>query len=44
MGRLTPKLWMQRAVGKQINTDDLLNSTQAAIDKINESTKKTKKK
>ena len=39
MGRLTPKLWMQRAVGSQINTTELLASTQTAIDKIAESMK-----
>jgi hypothetical protein len=39
MGRLTPKLWMERAVGSQINTTDLLTSTQTAIDKIAESMK-----
>jgi oligoendopeptidase F len=44
MGRLTPKLWMQRAVGSQINTNDLLTSTQIAIEKISESMKKSKKK
>ncbi|MCL2167711.1 MAG: hypothetical protein FWH59_01135 [Lentimicrobiaceae bacterium] len=47
MGRLTPKLWMERAVGSQINTNDLLSSTQTAINKINEvmkAEKKSKKK
>ena len=39
MGRLTPKLWMERAVGSQINTDDLINSTQLAVQKISESMK-----
>jgi len=44
MGRLTPKLWMERAVGTQINTNDLLNSTKIAIQKITESMKGTKTK
>jgi len=47
MGRLTPKLWMERAVGNQINTTELLTSTQIAINRVNEamkSTKKTRKK
>jgi hypothetical protein len=47
MGRLTPKLWMERAVGSQINTTELLASTQTAIAKINEILKigkKTQKK
>ena len=43
MGRLTPKLWMERAVGSQINTKDLLSSTQIAIDKVNETLKGAKK-
>jgi hypothetical protein len=43
MGRLTPKLWMERAVGNKINTTDLLTSTQTAIDKVNESMKAAKK-
>ena len=43
MGRLTPKLWMERAVGTQINTTELLSSTQKAINKINASLKTTKK-
>jgi hypothetical protein len=44
MGRLTPKLWMERAVGSQINATELLISTQIAIDKITEATKPVKKK
>jgi len=43
MGRLTPKLWMERAVGSHINTDELLASTQHAIDKINDAMKAAKK-
>jgi hypothetical protein len=43
MGRLTPKLWMERAVGTQINTAELLTSTQTAIDKIKEAMKPSKK-
>jgi hypothetical protein len=43
MGRLTPKLWMERAVGSQINTTELLTSTQTAIDRVNEAMKATKK-
>jgi hypothetical protein len=43
MGRLTPKLWMERAVGSQINTKELLTSTQTAINKINEAAKVSKK-
>jgi len=43
MGRLTPKLWMERAVGSQINTNDLLTSTQTAINKVNEAMKAAKK-
>jgi len=43
MGRVTPKLWMERAVGNQINTTDLLSSTQTAIDKVNEAMKAAKK-
>ena len=43
MGRLTPKLWMQRAVGTQINTDELLSSTKTAIQQINETMKPLKK-
>jgi hypothetical protein len=43
MGRLTPKLWMERAVGSQINTTELLASTQTAITKINETLKVEKK-
>ena len=39
MGRVTPKLWMERAVGSQINTNELLASTQNAIAKINEAMK-----
>ena len=42
-GALTPKLWMERAVGAQINTAELLASTQKAIDKINGTAKKNKK-
>jgi hypothetical protein len=44
MGRLTPKLWMQRAIGSQINTKDLLIIAQNAITMVNESMKKQKKK
>ena len=36
MGKVTPKLWMERAVGSQINTTELLASTQTAIDKMAE--------
>jgi len=43
MGRVTPKLWMERAVGTQINTDDLLSDTQIAINKVNETMKGIKK-
>ncbi|MCL1968804.1 MAG: hypothetical protein FWF65_04495 [Bacteroidetes bacterium] len=43
MGKLTPKLWMERAVGTQINTTELLTSTQTAIDKIKEAMKPSKK-
>jgi len=43
MGRLTPKLWMERAVGNQINTTELLTSTQTAITKVNEAMKAAKK-
>ncbi|MCL2246476.1 MAG: hypothetical protein FWC10_05115 [Lentimicrobiaceae bacterium] len=43
MGRLTPKLWMERAVGNQINSIELLTSTQIAVDKLNEATKAPKK-
>jgi hypothetical protein len=43
MGRLTPKLWMERAVGTQINTTELLSSTQTAITNINETLKTGKK-
>jgi len=43
MGRLTPKLWMERAVGSQINATELLNSTQKALDKITEASKPVKK-
>jgi hypothetical protein len=43
MGRLTPKLWMERAVGSQINTTELLASTQTAIDKLKEAMKPAKK-
>ena len=44
MGKLTPKLWMERAVGSQINTNDLLIDTQTAIQKITESMKPVKKR
>ncbi|MDR2972949.1 MAG: hypothetical protein LBU83_13665 [Bacteroidales bacterium] len=44
MGRVTPKLWMERAVGSQINTNELLASTQTAIDKYNEAMKAAKKR
>jgi len=43
IGRLTPKLWMERAVGSQINTAELLTSTQTAINTINEAMKADKK-
>ena len=43
MGRLTPKLWMERAVGNQINTTELLTSTQTAINRVNEAMKAAKK-
>jgi len=43
MGRLTPKLWMQRAVGSQITNTELLSSTSIAIQKINEAMKPLKK-
>jgi hypothetical protein len=43
MGRLTPKLWMQRAVGSQITNKELLSSTNIAIQKINEAMKPPKK-
>jgi len=43
MGKLTPKLWMERAVGTQINTTELLASTQTAINKLNETMKAAKK-
>jgi len=43
MGRLTPKLWMQRAVGSQINNTELLASTTTAIQKLNEAMKPIKK-
>jgi len=43
MGRLTPKLWMERAVGSQINTADLLKSTQNAVNNVNEAMKAAKK-
>jgi hypothetical protein len=43
MGRLTPKLWMQRAVGSQITNKELLSSTDIAIQKINEAMKPQKK-
>jgi len=43
MGRLTPKLWMERAVGSQINTTDLLANTETAIKKVNEAMKAAKK-
>jgi len=43
MGRLTPKLWMERAVGNQINTTELITSTQTAVIKVNEAMKAAKK-
>jgi len=43
MGRLTPKLWMERAVGNQINTTELLTNTQTAIHRVNEAMKAAKK-
>jgi len=43
MGRLTPKLWMERAVGNQINTTELLANTQTAINRVNEAMKAAKK-
>jgi len=43
IGRLTPKLWMERAVGSQINTTELLASTQIAINTITEAMKADKK-
>ncbi|MCL2435978.1 MAG: hypothetical protein FWD09_07575 [Lentimicrobiaceae bacterium] len=43
MGRLTPKLWMERAVGNQINTAELLASTQTAIERVQEAMKSAKK-
>jgi hypothetical protein len=43
MGRLTPKLWMERAVGSQINNAELLASTDIAIQKVNEAMKGAKK-
>jgi len=43
MGRLTPKLWMERAVGNQINTAELLASTETAIHRVNEAMKAARK-
>ena len=43
MGRITPKLWMQRAVGNQITNTELFESTKTAILKINETMKPLKK-
>jgi oligoendopeptidase F len=43
MGRVTPKLWMELAVGNKINTNELLTSTQTAIQKINEAMKAVNK-
>ena len=43
MGRLTPKLWMERAVGSIINNVELLMSTQIAVTKVNEAMKAAKK-
>jgi hypothetical protein len=43
MGRLTPKLWMERAVGSQINNTELLTSTETAIKRVNEAMKTAKK-
>jgi hypothetical protein len=43
MGKLTPKLWMQRAVGNQITNNELLESTTKAIQKLNENIKSPKK-
>jgi hypothetical protein len=43
MGRLTPKLWMERAVGSQINTAELLASTDIAIKRMTEAMKTAKK-
>jgi hypothetical protein len=43
MGRFTPKLWMQRAVGSQITNKELLSSTNTAIQKINNAMKPPKK-
>jgi len=43
LGRLTPKLWMQRAVGSQITNTELFESTGIAIQKINETMKPIKK-
>jgi hypothetical protein len=43
MGRLTPKFWMERAVGNQINTAEFLTSTQTAINRVNDAMKAAKK-
>jgi hypothetical protein len=43
MGRLTPKLWMERAVGSKINANELILSTKTAVAKINEAMKPVKK-
>lgn len=43
-GRLTPDLWMQRAVGEKLSAQPLIERTAQAVDNLNKAQKKNKKK
>lgn len=43
-GRLTPDLWMQRAVGEKLSAQPLIKRTAQAVDSMNKAQKKSKKK
>lgn len=43
-GRLTPDLWMQRAVGEKLSAQSLIDRTAQAVDNMNKAQKKNKKK
>jgi hypothetical protein len=34
LGKLTPQVWMQKAIGENISIDPLLNATKISLNKI----------